>query len=97
MFLDGYAANSCVTTPKSLPLFMAGIGERLRITSIAAGRSAETRLIELGMPIGQEIIVVQRQHRGPMVVATKDARVALGFGLSSKVFVTPVEQQSERR
>ena len=97
MFLDNFGSNTKVTPAKSLPLFMAGIGEQLRIVSISAGHTAQTRLTELGLPVGQEITVLQRQHRGPMVVAVGDARVALGFGLSSKVFVTPVDQPREER
>ncbi len=91
MFSDDWQTRAKVLPGKSLPLAMASVGERLRVTAIRAGRSAETRLIELGIPVGREIEVVQRQARGPMVVAAGDARVALGFGLSSKVFVTPIK------
>ncbi len=97
MFLESFGSNTKVPPAKSLPLFMAGIGDRLRIASISAGHTAQARLIELGLLVGQEITVLQRQHRGPMVVAVGDARVALGFGLSSKVFVTPVDQPREGR
>ena len=98
MFLDTWESNSKPAPLKSLPLFMAATGERLRIVSIRADRSTDLRLVELGLPIGQEITVLQRQHRGPMVVAAGDTRLALGFELCSKVFVTPVDTtKSERR
>lgn len=97
MFSDDWQTGGKAMTGKSLPLAMAGIGERLRVTAIHAGRSAEMRLTELGLPVGREITVLQRQSRGPMVIAAGDARVALGFGLSSKVFVTPLDGDQRKK
>ncbi len=84
-------------TNKSLPLIMANAGERLRITAIPAGRGAEAHLGELGLHVGREIRIMQRQSKGPLLLGIGDARIAVGFGLCSKVLVSLVDQEQQEK
>jgi ferrous iron transport protein A len=71
------------------PLTLAGIGERLRIVTIDAGKGLHRRLGDLGLPLGSEIAVVQRQGGG-IVVSRDSARVALGATMVGKVMVARI-------
>ena len=78
-----------VTVPKPFPLAMAQAGDRLRIHALSAGRGLDRRLTELGLNLGTEIRVVQRQGGG-LLLARGDARIAIGGGMAMKILVVPV-------
>lgn len=71
----------------AFPLALAGEGERVRLVALAAGKNLERRLADLGLPVGIELEVVQRQGGGRMVVGREFARVALGAGMTAKMMV----------
>lgn len=77
---------------KTFSLAMAGEGERVRITAFSGGRGMMSKMTELGLPIGSEVTVTQRQAGGPLVVACNDTRVALGGGMAHRVMVALVEE-----
>ncbi|MCG8544902.1 MAG: ferrous iron transport protein A [Alphaproteobacteria bacterium] len=78
---------------------MAAEGERVTIVAIAGGRPGEKRLIDLGLTVGKELTVLQRQAQGSLVVALGGARLALGFAFAQRVLVMPIggEAIDERR
>ncbi len=69
------------------PLAMAGEGEALRIVGLRAGRGADRRLTELGLNVGTEVVVRQRQPGGGLVVGRGEVRLALGGGMAHKILV----------
>jgi Fe2+ transport system protein FeoA len=71
----------------AFPLALAKRGEHLRIAAIRAGKGLERRLYDLGLPVGAEIEVLQREGRGRLIVARDHGRVALGAGMSQKIMV----------
>jgi ferrous iron transport protein A len=68
---------------------MADEGVPLRILALHGGKTLVMRLTELGLNVGAEIRVVQRQGGG-LLVARGEARVALGGGMAAKILVAPV-------
>lgn len=76
------------STAKPFPLAMADQGALVRISALAAGRGLDRRLTELGLNVGTEIRVVQRQGGG-LVVARGEGRVAIGGGMAAKILVVP--------
>jgi ferrous iron transport protein A len=74
----------------AFPLVLANEGERVRILSFNHGRSLDRKLAELGLAVGNEVVVMARQQRGPMVVARDDMRIALGSGMAHRILVTRV-------
>ncbi len=64
---------------KGFPLILADEGVRVRIL----------RLTELGLNVGSEIQVMQRQGGG-LLIARGETRIALGAGMASKILVTPL-------
>lgn len=74
--------------PKPFALALAGEGQPLRIVALQAGRNLDRRLADLGLNIGSQVTVVQRQGAG-IVVARDTGRVAVGAGMAMKIMVVP--------
>ncbi len=74
---------------KGFPLAMADEGKTLRILALHGGKGLAMRLTELGLNVGTEIRVIQRQGGG-LLVARGESRIALGGGMAGKILVTPV-------
>lgn len=74
------------TAEKPFPLTMASEGARLRIVGLHSGRTLNLRLTELGLNVGSEVEVLQRQGGG-LLLARGEARIAIGGGMAAKVLV----------
>jgi ferrous iron transport protein A len=71
---------------QTLPLTMATIGARLKITELLGGWCLRRKATEMGLHAGAEIEV--RQHeRGAVIVCSGQARYAIGAGLAHKIIV----------
>lgn len=75
----------------TLPLALVAPGQRVRLVEISAGRRAVHRLAELGLTPGVELEVLQAEG-GPLLLAVRDTRLALGQGMAHKVRVEAVEE-----
>ena len=73
--------------PRAFPLALAQGGERLRIAAFKTGKGLGRKLSNLGLPVGSEIEVLQRQAGGGVVVSRDSTRVALGAGTAQKIMV----------
>lgn len=71
------------------PLSHHAPGQPLRLVAVDAGRAAAVRLAAMGLLPGVRVDLVRRAGRGPVVVAVKGVRIALGRGMADKVLVTP--------
>jgi len=74
---------------KPFPLSMADEGALVRIHAVRAGRGLALRLTDLGLNIGGEIRVVQRQGAG-LLIARGEGRIAVGAGMAAKILVISV-------
>ena len=70
----------------AFPLAMAQEGERVRIVSLGGGKGLEKRLTALGLNVGSELMVSQRQG-GKLVVIRGETRMALGVGMAQRIAV----------
>ncbi len=73
----------------SFPLMMADEGARVRIVSLMGGEGLARRMTEMGLNIGAEVLVKQRQGGG-LVVMRGETRFALGGGMANKIMVAPI-------
>ncbi|MFN2349516.1 MAG: ferrous iron transport protein A [Thioalkalivibrio sp.] len=71
-------------------LTMAQEDQTVRVVALRAGRNLDRRLTELGIHIGSELRVVQRQGNA-LVVSRDQARIAIGAGMAMKILVVPAE------
>lgn len=70
-----------------LPLTVAPENVELRITRIKAGRGAMRRLAELGLVPGSNVKILKSSGTGPTLLEVKGSRIALGRGITMKLFV----------
>ncbi len=75
-------------TPTAYPLMMADEGARVRVVGLMGGAGLERRMTEMGLNVGAELMVRQRQGGG-LVVMRGETRFALGGGMAHKIMVAP--------
>ncbi|HQY90069.1 MAG: FeoA family protein [Caldilinea sp.] len=73
----------------SFPLTMVKRGQPVRLAKIMAGRQLTHRLTELGLTPGVNFEVLH-DHGGPLLLAVRDSRLALGRGMASKILVDAI-------
>jgi len=71
-------------------LTQAVIGQPLLLVKIDGGKDVNRRLIELGLTPGVKLRLIQ-DSGGPVILAVRDSRIALGRGMANKIIVSPVE------
>ena len=69
------------------PLSMADEGAHVRIVTLRGGAGLDRRMTEMGLNVGSELTVRQRQGGGGLVVSRGETRYALGAGMAHKVMV----------
>lgn len=74
----------------NIPLTKAAIGEPFRLVSMEGGRGLQRRLAELGLTPGVNLRVLQ-DCGGPLLIAIRNSRIALGRGMAKKITVSPIK------
>ncbi len=82
----GHEGDAAMAT--SMPLAMAGTGQKVWVHSLAGGRGMEQRLASMGLNVGSEVEVISKGHSGPVIVATGNTRMAIGSGMAHKIIVS---------
>ena len=72
------------------PLMMADEGLRVRVVALKGGAGLDRRMTEMGLNVGAELIVRQRQGGG-LVIMRGETRFALGGGMAHKIMVAAVQ------
>ena len=72
------------------PLMMADEGLRVRVVALKGGAGLDRRMTEMGLNVGAELIVRQRQGGG-LVIMRGETRFALGGGMAHKIMVAPMQ------
>jgi ferrous iron transport protein A len=67
---------------------MADEGARVRVVGLKGGNGLERRMTEMGLNVGAELVVRQRQGGG-LVVMRGETRYALGGGMAHQIMVAP--------
>lgn len=62
-------------------------GEKVRLTSVDAGRGVSTRLESMGLFLETEVEVISNMRQGPVLVSIGDRRISLGRGLAGKILI----------
>ena len=74
----------------SISLVDAPIDQPVELTGIAGGTKFHRRLVELGLTPGVQLRVMQ-DSGGPLIIAVRDSRIALGRGMAKKITVSIIE------
>ncbi len=80
--VDGYSMKASI-----VPLTMALPGKKMRVVSLSGGRGFQQHLVNMGLDVGSEIEVIHHGAPGPFLVAVKETRLAIGFGMAQKIMV----------
>jgi len=71
----------------TIPLHLVPAGSRAVIQEVQGGRGILSRLAPLGFTPGACLTMVQNFGHGPLIVAIREARIALGRGEAGKIRV----------
>lgn len=88
---SGFGTREHAVSTEVYPLMMADPGVRVRIVALRGGSGLDRRLTEMGLNIGAEVEVRQRQGGG-LIVMRGETRFAIGGGMAHKVMVTPARK-----
>ena len=69
------------------PLSRVRAGETVKLASINASQSLNSRLASMGLVPNVEITVVSNGHPGPFVISVKDSKMMLGRGMVHKIMI----------
>ena len=69
-----------------LPLTLVGSGRPVTLIKILAERKLTRRLTELGLTPGVRIEIIH-DHGGPLLLAVRDSRLALGRSMAGQILV----------
>jgi len=69
------------------PLITANGGEVLKLDSVRGGADIQSRLTALGFVPGVEVKLMNSRIAGSIVVALKESRRGLGYGMAQHVCV----------
>ena len=71
------------------PLALASEGEQVTVSALSPGKRFGHRLMELGLAPGTELTVLKNDGQGPLLLAIRDTRLAIGAGMAHKITVIP--------
>ena len=91
MDIYGLCSNCLQKREAAIPLTMASPGERVRLIGLIGGRGIEQRLTSMGLNRGAELEVIKSGGPGPMIVASRETRIALGRGLAKHILVSLIQ------
>lgn len=72
-----------------IPLCRAGIGEKVEIINVAAGRKMQMRFASMGLRTGIFVEIISSAIGGQVVIASDCNRLILCAGMASKIWVRP--------
>ena len=72
-----------------MPLGSVKPGELVKVAKIDQGKVFRQRLLNLGIVPGVELKTIRGGGGNPMVLEVQGAKVVLGAGMASRVFVYP--------
>jgi len=94
MDIYGLCSNCLRKREPAIRLTMAAPGEIVRIVGFLGGRGVERRLTSMGLNQGAIVEIIKSSGPGPVIVVSRQTRIALGHGLANQILVSE-KQRSE--
>jgi Fur family ferric uptake transcriptional regulator len=88
MEIYGLCSNCLRKREPTIPLTRAAPGEIVRIAGFLGGRGVERRLTSMGLHQGAEVEIIKTSGPGPIIVASRQTRIALGHGMANRILVS---------
>ena len=68
-------------------LSMIDPGKEVTLIDIRGGRGVRSKLYSMGLVPGVNLKILNRSGSGPVMIAVKDSRLAIGRGMAEKIIV----------
>ncbi len=68
-------------------LNMIDPGEEVTLIDIIGGKGIRSKLYSMGLVPGITLKILSRSGSGPVMIAVKDSRLAIGRGMAEKIIV----------
>lgn len=78
-----------------MPLPMARPGDTVKLVALRGGQRMRRRLADLGLTLDMPLRLVQGNGHGPLIVAVKETRLAIGRGMAHHIMVEPMQPTKE--
>ncbi|NIS62386.1 MAG: Fur family transcriptional regulator [Proteobacteria bacterium] len=91
MEIYGLCSKCLQKREPAIPLTMASAGERVQIIGFAGGGGMERRLTGMGLSRGTDVEVIKSSGPGPLIVASGETRIALGYGMAKHILVSMIQ------
>jgi len=88
MEIYGLCSNCLRKREPTIPLTRAAPGEIVRIAEFLGGRGVERRLTSMGLNQGAQVEIIKSGGPGPIIVASRQTRIALGHGMANRILVS---------
>ena len=72
----------------AMPLMLASQGEKMTVSAIKADKSQARRLADLGLRVGKNLNIIQKNGAG-VVVGIQGLRLAIGPSQAKAILVSP--------
>jgi ferrous iron transport protein A len=69
------------------PLSRVDQGKEVTLIDVDGGRGIRSKLYSMGLAPGVHLTVLSRNGSGPIMVALKDFRLAIGSGMAQRIIV----------
>jgi len=78
-----------LNTGRVITMVLSSVDTEKEVTLIAitGGRGIRSKLYSMGLVPGVKLTVLNRNGTGPVMVAVKDSRLAIGHGMAEKIIV----------
>ena len=81
--------SQCLAKRKPLmPLAMAKAGERVIVREMSGGRTARSRLADMGIRDGDRLEIINNNGMGRLILGRDCTRLAVGRGIARKIMVS---------
>lgn len=74
-----------------MPLTLVSDGEEVRLVAVRGGQHIRRRLADLGLNLDMKMRVLNGNGQGPLILAVRDSRLAIGRGMAHKIMVRPAD------
>lgn len=73
-----------------MPLIMAKPGNKVVLKEITWGQKLRKKLQDMGLTPGVRFDVISATSNGPVIIEVRGTRLALGYGMLSKIIVEQI-------
>ena len=78
-----------------MPLAMAKPGERVVIREMAGGKTAKSRMSDVGLRLNDHLEIISNSGEGRLILGRDCTRLAIGRGIAQKIMVSVSDGEAE--